>query len=195
MQTKTGIIVLCLACTVAAADQHGLLNGDLEHEVRDFAWEKSGAANEYSGGIYTGPDTDFVVFNWADIDSGNAYDQWFDLTAGVFNLSFDFGQWGDLAGQIQRLSVSIFGPDESLVFSTSVSDVADGDGHWNGFESFNFDFTADTAGTYLLSFNDAGSDTISTDGVLDNVALNAVPTPGAAVVLGAGGIFALRRRR
>jgi len=79
---------------------------------------------------------------------------------------------------------------------SGASDVLIDDGQWNAYE---FDFNAADLGigssVRLMLEDFVGSKGRSDDAYFDNFRITTVPTPGAAVLLGMGGLLAIRRRR
>ena len=110
------------------------------------------------------------------------------LEAGVYELSFAYSprtkdaSTNGVAFSVADLFGSVSGPDATY-----------GRLDWSKITST---FTVDTADTYLLSFSGTGTSN-SYGGLIDDVAISAVPLPGGLALLGGAlaGFGALRRRK
>lgn len=134
-----------------------------------------------------------AVFNDQDEPAGNALSQSFATTAGdTYTVSYDFANYGASTAQTMNASVTgsgVLGSQSETLYGTGFGDAS--------YNPYSFTFKANS-GTTTLSFNDAGSTTVSTDGLVDNVAVNAVPEASTVVlfsmILGGLALF-LRTRK
>jgi len=136
----------------------------------------------------------FLSFNAADGPIGNSASQTFATVAGQeYIVSYAHANYG--VNLAQRLQVLVENLDEGdTLFSDVIVDFTGGtdlSAIWTE-KSFRFLATGPTA---TLSFSDRGVHTASTDLLIDNVSVEAVPEPATLALLGAGLAAIARRRR
>lgn len=150
------------------------------------------------GGSGTSPYGDrFVSFNGGDSQPGGTVSQGGIATiAGqLYQVSFAYGQFAGTPGD-QTLQVGI-GDESTLSLLaahsyTNMTPSTDFGTIWNR-GKFTFVGTGNTVG---IGFTDLGTvNTYSTDLVLDDVSVQAVPEPTSMAALGLGALAMLRKRR
>jgi len=114
-----------------------------------------------------------------------------------YSLTFDYGrfQYGD--GGPQSLHVEVISlTDNNHLIDTIITDSSGERNLSLLFEEYSYQFISSSS-SVLLSFGDVSSGTHDTDGVLDNVSITVIPTPGALILgsIGIGFVTWLRRRR
>ncbi len=105
-------------------------------------------------------------------------------------LAFDYAKAGSGSGTAS-LQVKVDG--FAILLDETINDNTGG--LPGAYENYSFEFTADSS-SLSLSFADLSSGSASFDGVLDNVSIQAIPEPSAAVLMGSasGCIFFFRKR-
>jgi len=194
---------LLLASTCGTAHANLISNGDFESG--DFtAWNNTGnlatnsQAQLLAGVGATGnlPSGTFLVnFNGANLPATGVLSQEFaTVLNGNYQLDFDFGRLGTGAGGPPSLDVEIRDVlSNSVLFNTTVTD-ATGTIHLPDLlDPFGFAFVA-TGTSTRLTFTDTSGGTFETDGVLDNVSVNAVPLPSAAWLMLSSCVLLARKR-
>ncbi|RYG23582.1 PEP-CTERM sorting domain-containing protein [bacterium] len=201
--------IICLALVGASAHAAGNLvsNGSFElgtgASATDWAITSTAGVSTVSfapayGGSGTSPYGDrFVSFNGGDKQPGGTVSQGgISTIAGqLYRVSFAYGQFAGAPGD-QTLKVGIADESTLSVLAahsyTNMSPSTNFGSIWNR-GSFNFVGTGNLVG---IGFTDLGtSNTYSTDLVLDDVSIQAVPEPASMAALGFGALAMLRRRR
>jgi hypothetical protein len=171
-----------------------LVNGDFE-TGDTTAWIFSGNASvapdvlfrSNAGAVGSFPIGTFAVdLGGGDRPATGILMQDFDtLPNQEYELSFDYGRFQLGSGGSQSMRIEVINLDDSQPLLDTVVTDSSGEIHLALlFHEYFFRFTA--AGlTTRLSFSDVSAGTTSTDGVLDNVAVTAVPIPAPepAIVL------------
>ena len=192
--------VLALAGAIAAtpASANLLLNGDFENDF--VGWTvapdvRIGTSEAYRTYAFGSGDTGTGKF--AAFGSGNATElgsisQVIDTLAGqTYSLTFSYGIY-NRDSKVQAMQVTIGGATFDLVPPAPTNNLS------NLLQPFAFQFAA-TGPSTVIGFTDRSTDTISVDGLLDDVrvVVSQVPTPGSMALLGVGLIACLgfARRR
>ena len=182
-------ILLITAALALSTNLHATLLTNGDFQTGDLTgW----TATPFTGGdvgVYNVIVTNFnpaVAFNGAN-KLGGTLSQSFGTTVGTaYQLDFDYGVYSNLNRISQSLSFAVQGNNELL--AGPVDDLASNP---TSLDSYSYSFIADSLFT-TLTFTDFTSlaDSISVDGVLDNVAVNggvaAVPAPAAFSLIGMG---------
>ncbi len=186
----------------AGASATPIIDGDFE--MGALGWNGSGNVNlvTAAGGAFwfgagsTAQNGNYAIaFNAGDSTPNGAVWQSFATSAGAhYTVTFDFGASRCGAYSCgQSLRASVLGNDGMANLASSLYYGASA----GALTSFTFDFIADGSQATLRFADVAANDTVWLDGVLDNVAVTAVPEPASLSLLGLGllGLAAARRRR
>jgi hypothetical protein len=198
---------LAALLTASASSQASLLrNGDFELGS-GIGWDISGSATVVpeAGYFHTGAINHFPVgfqalnFGGGDAPATGVVAQTFDTVAGQrYTLDFDYGKYSHGAGaQVVQVQVVNLSGGQGLR-DFSVSDPTGSTNLAVVLSPYHSDFTALGSRTRLI-FSDRSPTTVSTDGVLDNVVIAAVPEPAGLALMAVGismvGFVGRRRTR
>ncbi len=191
--------------TAGSAQANLIVNGDFETGVA-APWIFSGnvavtgpaSADFWFGGGSTAQNGNFAaVFNAGDTTPNGVISQTFATVVGeIYAVQFDYGA---SQGGTQTIIASILGSDGTTVLPGGGA-FADANPP-PVLDTHNFSFTADGNQATLRFTDSAANQTISLDGILDNVsvdgAVRAVPEPAtlALLAIGLAGLGFSRRRR
>jgi hypothetical protein len=147
-----------------------------------------------SGGAYPGGPT-AAFFGAGNNLGGSIYQDFATLAGQQYTVTFDYGAIS--SPNVQTIEVSAA---DALTATTIASETKSATGTLDRsaiLSTRTFTFTAASTST-RLTFLDVSSVTVSTDGVLDNVSVSAVPEAGTVSLFLAGlatmGFMARRRR-
>ncbi len=206
-------VLACVAVGGVVTSAHGIVaNGSFEQPtvpVSLFA-TFSGGSTAITGWTVVGDRVSVISTSY--VESGIAFNsqsgaQWLDLTGPSSNQASN-GVSQDVAttlGQLYRVSFYVGSATNNAgIFASTVDLSIDGGARLSftnptaprtfmDWQLFSVDFTATSASTNLTFFNGSASNNGLSG--LDNVTLEVIPAPGAAALLGLGGLVLTRRRR
>ena len=201
---KTFISFIAVAGSIAVAHA-GITNGSFQDGSGTTAtgWTLGGSnalaltdadyianAGGYGASPYGGR---FLSFNAGDVAANNWAYQDFATAAGTtYTVSFAFANFG--VSTNQQLNVLLSDSNAGVLLSSSYANSNGSNNLAAIWYSDSVTFTA-VGATTRLTFSDAGSTTNSTDLLVDNVAVEAVPEPMTMLALAGGAVALLRRRR
>ncbi len=174
-----------IAATPASANL--VLNGDFENDfvgwtvVPDALIGTSEAYRTFAGGSGDTGTGKFAAFGSGNATELGSISQLIDTVAGqTYSLTFSYGIFNRDA-KLQAMRVTLGGATFDLAPPTPTNNLA------NVLQPFAFQFAA-TGPATLIGFSDLSTDTISVDGLLDDVRVVAlqVPAPGSMALVGVG---------
>ena len=189
------VLVIGFATLIAAPAAHAGLLQNGGFETGNFTnWTQSGnvaiATVPYFGiGNSTLDGRYLAIFNSGDSTPNAVLSQTFATIAGTdYTVSFDYG--GTTGQSINVASTGFGGSALGSVFATS-------NGAFSSATVFSYTFEADSTSSTLTISDSHANQTVSSDGILDNVSVTAVPEPTSLALFGAGlaGLGWLRRRK
>ena len=173
-----------------------LINGSFESGFT--GWTTTGINNVLLRTTANFPATEgqnMINFNGGEtVPNGTLSQSVPTLTGQSYTIAFDFGNWGNYLPVTQGLRVKLQGNallDQRDVIDSTISSSQNPALVYN---PFSYTFVADSVLT-TLTFTDIASSTTSSDGLLDNVRITAVPEPSALVLGGFGLLILFRARR
>jgi hypothetical protein len=167
-----------------------------------IGWSDSGGPGIVFSGVEGASDAvTAAIFGSSGSTEGSLWQNLATVTGVTYRLTFDFAAYAgtEFETQGESLRVTAAGLDR-IVTDATPSNLPGSDrsgGPAGGFDTYTFLFTA-TSSTTVLTFSNVGfGSPPSVDGVLDNVSVEAVPAPAAALLCGLGmlAIGLARRRR
>lgn len=198
MKLKSAFLALALVAA-SSANANVILNGNFESGDFGPGWTSTGnvqVATLVSGGSYFGGGSvakngNFLVaFNGGQAAPNGVVSQTFGTSQGTeYAVTFDFGA---TSNGFQQIMADILGANGSVLKSfgtTGVNAPAD-------LQTFTFSFIANSDSSTLRFTDFSGNNSNNQDGLLDNVAVAAVPEPTSIALLGLGllGVVASRRK-
>lgn len=190
----TVLLAATISCAPACASL--VLNGDFENDLVGWTFVpdvRIGTGEAYRDRAGATGDTGtgrFASFGSGDATALGSLSQAIATVAGEsYALTFSYGAFSTLQ-RVQSLRVTIGATSFDITTPVASGNLA------NVLQPYSFLFAASDSST-TITFSDRSADTISVDGLLDDVRVAAVPTPGAIALIGAGllGLFAAGRRR
>ncbi|HLP75707.1 MAG TPA: Ig-like domain-containing protein, partial [Candidatus Paceibacterota bacterium] len=150
---------------------------DGSFEANGQGWTTSGNLTVAGSAIPATNGTKLLVFNGSQATPNGSVSQLIPTVAGQkYHLEFDMGVYG-VANSSQALELTIVGNSPLLTSTETMAGLGGGTTRW---ASKSFEFVADSS-TSTVTFHDVSAVTSDVDLLLDDVRLNADPTPTLTV--------------
>lgn len=178
---------IAAAICAAPASANLVVNGDFENDfvgwtvVPDVRIGTSEAYRTYAFGSGDTGTGKFAAFGSGNATELGSISQVVDTVAGqTYSLTFSYGIY-NRDSKVQAMQVTIGGSTFDLAPPAPTNNLS------NLLQPFAFQFAA-TGPSTLIGFSDLSTDTISVDGLLDDirVVVSQVPAPGSMALLGVG---------
>jgi hypothetical protein len=185
---KWMFVPICALVMSVPARGNVLTNGSFESGLTGWT---------FTGNVLLRTTSDFpatdgqnmINFNGAQQAPNGTLSQIFPTVPGQkYSIAFDFGNWGNGNPVTQGLRVTLQGTtllDQRDVIDSTINGSQSAAAVYN---PFSYNFLADSGFT-TLTFKDIAQGTDSSDGLLDNVRINASPAPLPSSVYAASAIL------
>lgn len=190
------IATLAHGASVAQVQNGSFETGNLS------SWVSVGAVSVFSSSVFAGwgatgsfpSGTSVATFGSSNLPATGVVEQVLATTSGgLYTIAFDYGKFGTAAGAQQLRVVVTDSVSSSTLLNTLVSDDTGSIDLGTTLARYSFNFQA-LGSSIRIALSDASTVSVSTDGLLDNVAVTAVPElpSSALMLLGIGGLMAWR---
>lgn len=198
--TRLALIAALAAAPFAASAAPLVTNGDFESATLGDGWSSSATTgfadiSVYAAccspltGTYTGG-AQAAFFGWADQAGGAIWQDIATVAGQTYRMDFSYGAIASPGLQTMHVSAldgqAVLGATDVAAIGTQALDHI--------LTGYSLQFVA-TGATTRLMFADTSANTFSVDGVVDNVAVTAVPEPATGALFAAGLLVLARRRK